>query len=111
MDVSIKHSYRYLNKHLRRCFHYIHSLILCQSTYFSEKLKLFNSIVLPILFYGSEGLGFHKALDIEKVCLKFLKQFLNVRQQTIGTAVYGKLGLFPLSVCRNVELLNIGSKY
>ena len=40
----------------------------------SEKIKLFDSIILPILNYASEILGFHPAPDIERVHLKFLKQ-------------------------------------
>lgn len=44
----------------------------------SDKLRLFNSMVSPILFYGSEVWGFHCSPDIEKVYLKFLKQVLSV---------------------------------
>jgi hypothetical protein len=33
----------------------------------SEKLKLFDSMILPILNYGCEIWRFHKAPDMEKV--------------------------------------------
>jgi hypothetical protein len=33
----------------------------------SEKIKLFDAIVLPILNYGSEICGLHKAPDIERI--------------------------------------------
>ena len=55
-------------------------------------------MILPILCYGSELWGFHKAVDIECVHTKFLKQLLSVRQQTSN--VYGETGRFPLYVYR-----------
>lgn len=70
----------------------------------AEKIKLFDSMVLPILCYGSEIWGLHKAPDIERVYVKVLKQMLNVRQQTINATVFGGLGLFPLSVIRKVRI-------
>ena len=36
-----------------------------------EKLKLFDSMILPILNYGCEVWGFHSGPDIERVHLKF----------------------------------------
>ena len=50
----------------------------------SDKVRLFDSMVLPILCYGSEVWGF----DIERVHTKFLKQLLFVRQQTINVCMY-----------------------
>ena len=47
----------------------------------SEKIKLFDSMILPILNYASEIWGFHPAPDIERVHLKFLKQILKVKSQ------------------------------
>lgn len=65
----------------------------------TEKLKLFDYMILPnILSYGSEIWGFHKAPDIEKIHLKFLKQVLGVRQQTPNSAVFGEFGRFPLLI-------------
>ena len=54
----------------------------------SDKVRLFDSMVLPILCYGSEVWGF----DIERVHTKFLKQLLFVRQQTINVCMYGETG-------------------
>jgi len=71
----------------------------------SEKLKLFDSMISPILHYSSCVWGFHKAPDIEKVHLKFLKQVLNVKQQTSNAAVYGELGRVPLCVIRKGRIL------
>ena len=45
----------------------------------SDKVRLFDSMILPILCYGSELWGFHKAVDIERVHTKFLKQLLSFK--------------------------------
>ena len=48
----------------------------------TEKLRLFDAMVLPILNYGAEIWGFHSGPDVERVYLKFLKQTLGVKAQT-----------------------------
>ena len=70
-----------------------------------EKLKLFDSMVLPILCYGCEVWGFPAAPDIERAHLKFLKQILAVKPQTCTNAVYGELGRVPLHVVRKERIL------
>ena len=72
------------------------------SLHVSEKVKLFDAMVVPILNYGSEIWGFHSAPDIERVHTQFLKQLLCVRPQTCNDAVYGQLGRVPMSVIRKV---------
>lgn len=62
-------------------------------------------MVLPILNYGSEIWGFHKAPDIERIHIKFLKQISNLRQQIVNAAVYGELGRYPLYVYRKIRIL------
>ena len=62
------------------------------------KISLFDSLVTPILLYGSEVWGVQGLICIDKVHIKFLKILLGVRQQTPNYAVYGELGRFPLSV-------------
>ena len=71
----------------------------------SEKIKLFDMMVLPILNYGSEIWGFHKAPDIERVYLKFLKQVLHVRKQTPNASVYGEFGKCSLDIVRKERIL------
>jgi hypothetical protein len=70
-----------------------------------EKLKLFDAMISPILFYGSEVWGFHKAPDIERVHLKFLKQLLGVKVQTTNSAVFGEFGRFPFEILRKVRIV------
>jgi hypothetical protein len=62
-------------------------------------------MIATILFYGSEVWGFHKAPDIEKVHMKFLKQLLGVRIQTPNAAVFGEFGRFPFEIIRKVRLI------
>ena len=62
------------------------------------KLALFDSMVTPILMYGSEVWGVYNYKDVDKLHIKFLKYLLGVKKQTPNSAVYGELGRFPLSV-------------
>lgn len=70
-----------------------------------EKIKLFDSMVLPILNYASEIWGFHKSPGVEKIHLKFLKQILGVRTSTPSAAVYGEFGRVPLIIQRKAKIL------
>jgi len=50
-------------------------------------------------------LVFHKAVDIECVHTKFLKQLLSVRQQTSNVCMYGETGRFPLNNYRQIRII------
>lgn len=56
------------------------------------------------------GLRYGAFINPVSVYLKFLKQILNVRQQTTNSAVYGELGQFPLHVIRNVRIVKFSFK-
>ena len=61
--------------------------------------KLFDSLVMPILEYGSEIFFRNKeSLQLEKVQLKFLKMSLSVNSNTSTLAVYGDTGRHNLFV-------------
>lgn len=62
------------------------------------QLKIFDTLVRPILLYGCEVIGYEKNDNIEKVHLQFLKKILKVRATTPSHLVYGELGRFPLIV-------------
>lgn len=62
------------------------------------KLQLFNSMVVPILLYGSEIWGVYNFKEVDKLHIRFLKYLLGVRKQTPNMAIYGELGIFPLSI-------------
>ena len=71
----------------------------------TEKNKLFDSMILPILNYGCEVWGFHPAPNVEALHLIFLKQILMVKPQTSSAAIYGELGRVPLIVKRKERIL------
>lgn len=63
-----------------------------------NKLKLFNSKVLPVLSYGSEVWGMNDIDCIETFYLSYLKNVLCVKKSTPYSFVYGELGLYPLKI-------------
>jgi len=71
----------------------------------SDRLKLFDSLVSPILNYSSEVWGFHLAGDVENIHLKFLKRNLRVHSKTCNAAVYGEFARFPLIVIRKIRII------
>ena len=83
----------------------LNSLFNIVSLNISEKLKLFDSMVSPILHYGAEVWGFHKTVNIERIHTKFLKQILGIRQNSSNIAVYGELGRAPLIVIRKIRMI------
>ena len=62
------------------------------------KLSLFDSMVVPIILYGSEIWGVYNCKDVDKLHIRFCKSILGVKQQTPNYAVFGELGRVPLSV-------------
>ena len=96
-----KHLSEQASKALYSLGHIFDTNVLCVN----DKLKLFDSLILPILNYGSEIWSFSKSQDAERIHLKFLKQILGVRKQTCNLAVYGVLGRVPLSVLHKTRVL------
>lgn len=73
------------------------------------QLKIFDTLIAPILLYASEVIGFEKNDNIEKVHLQFLKRILKVRTTTPNYLVYGEVGRYPLSInikCRMLSYWN-----
>ena len=68
------------------------------------KCSIFDTYVGSILNYGAEIWGFHKALDVEKVHLMFLKRILGVKKNTYNNLVYCELGRFPLYIKRKIKI-------
>ena len=62
------------------------------------QMELFNTMVLPILTYGSEIWGHSIVRELELLHLKFLKQMLFVHKKTSNDMVYGELGVYPLEI-------------
>ena len=76
----------------------------------SEKLKMFDAMISPILNYGSEIWGFHKAVDIERLHLKFMKLILHVKPQTMDYIVYKELGRVTMAIIRKIRILKYWTK-
>jgi hypothetical protein len=72
-------------------------------------IKLFNSLVLPIIEYGAEiwsGCFNTKDIhDLDIFQLKFLKRILKVRQQTSSIAILSEVGECPISLKLNLKIL------
>ena len=69
----------------------------------TDKINLIDSMICPILNYGSEIWGFHKSPDVEKVHIKFLKRVLRLNQNATSITLYGECGRFPLNVIRKIK--------
>ena len=72
----------------------------------SQKIDLFDTLVLPILHYSSQLWGYIDADEIGKVHLKFCRNILSVRNSTHIEALYGELGNIPLSFKRYINIIN-----
>ena len=70
------------------------------------QLKLFESLVEPILLYGSEVWGFENTCSLEKMHLQFCKKILQVRETTPSYMIYGELGCYPLSIKIKLRIIS-----
>ena len=71
----------------------------------SHSLQLFDKLVTPILNYGSEVWGFHKATSIETVHMQFCKNLLGVKQTTQNDFIFGDLGRINYQSRRFVAII------
>jgi hypothetical protein len=60
------------------------------------ELYMFDTYVMPILNYGCETWGFHKAPNIDKVFTQFCKHLLGISRKAINAAVFNELGVLPM---------------
>ena len=74
------------------------------------QLKLFDTLVTPILLYSSEIWGFECIFNIEKIHLQFCKRVLSVRSSTPNFMVYGELGRFPLELQTKIKMICFWNK-
>ena len=63
---------------------------------FDIQLHLFDSMITPILLYGTEVWGCENVDIIDQFYLKFCKSLLDVKQTTPSVMIYGGLGTTPL---------------
>ena len=62
------------------------------------QLKLFDSLITPILVYSCEVWGFENKQGIEKMHLQYCKRILNLRSSTPNFVVFGEIGRFPVEI-------------
>lgn len=76
--------------------------------FFSPKdaFKLFDTIVKPILCYGSEIWGYRYCEKIEKVQTKFCKRFCTLSSNTADSFALGECGRLPIAVTYMSRCLN-----
>ena len=70
------------------------------------QIKLFNTLVEPILTYGCAIRGARKFDCLEKVLLKFCKGLLGVPPSATTAAVLGELGQFPMWMTTQLRVIN-----
>ena len=61
--------------------------------------------VSSMLNYGCEVWGYHKADDVEKVHICYIKRILKGRKPAVNYMVYCELGIFPMYIERYCEML------
>ena len=66
----------------------------------TDKIKLLDSLVAPILNYSSEVWDCHDANDVENIHLNLLKHVLGVHSKTFNPTIYGEFNRFSLSVIK-----------
>ena len=62
------------------------------------KLKMFDSLVLPVLLYGCEIYGYEKTDLFNSVQINFFRHILPVKKSTPLFMLYGELGRMPIEL-------------
>ena len=73
------------------------------------QLKLFDTLIEPILLYACEIWGYENVEILEKIHLQFLKRVLHVRSSTPNFMVYGETGHYPLIIRIKQRMLTFWS--
>ena len=73
------------------------------------QLKLFDTLILPILTYGSEIWGYENTKQLEKLHLQFCRNILGVGTTIPNFMTYGELGRTPIDkLCIKLRIVNFG---
>ena len=74
------------------------------------QLKLFDSLVLPIVTYGCEIWGYSQCALAEKLHLKFCKSILKCKQSTPTFMFLGELGRYPVINYKKSRMVSFWAK-
>ena len=74
------------------------------------QLKLFDSLITPILVYYCEVWGFKNKQGIEQMHLQYCKRILNLRSSTPNFMVYGEIGRFPVEIIIKLRMATFWNK-
>ena len=70
------------------------------------RLQLFDSVIKPIVLYGSEIWGYDDIGLADKLQLRFIKNSLSLKMRTPTVMVRGETGCYPCSIDVKCRLLN-----
>jgi hypothetical protein len=76
----------------------------------TTQLQLFDTYVGSVINYCCEMWGFHKAPDIERMHVGFLKRILGVKRSTVCAVVYRELARLPMQTFRKIRILKFWIK-
>ena len=68
--------------------------------------NLFDTLIIPILLYGSEIWGYEKLAEIDTFYKKIIKNSLKLNLQTADCMVYGETGRLPISYYVKQRMIN-----
>ena len=88
----------------------MHKLVRKEALPVDIQLLLFDSMIEPILIYGSEVCGYENLKFIEQIHLKYCKRVLQVRNTTPNFMVLGELGRFPIEVKVKLKMISFWSR-
>lgn len=74
------------------------------------QLKLFDTLILPILTYGCEVWRYENVQVLEKIHLQFCRNILKIRTSTFNFMSYGEIGRVPIDVVINVRMISFWNK-
>ena len=120
--IDIVHSFKYLGIYFfkngnwcrtqktiaQHAGHSLHNLFIIYNQLdlpVSQRMNLFDSLVLPVLTYAAEVWGYHSSTNIELIFSKFCRRILCVKQSTNLNALYGELGRVPMYVYRKFIMI------
>ena len=78
---NLKHAIKALSDQALNAYSNLLKIFYKVSMDVKTKFSLFDSLILPILLYGSEVWGIYDFKELDKLHIKFCKQVLGVKQQ------------------------------